>query len=123
MKRLFIYGLLAVFTLNISARVIGVETEVTLTEVNDDDKPVNGGHRSSAQIPTVYYNDNLLYVTSPYYIEEAEIIIYDESGSVIYSVTMSLSATTNTLILPQSVTEEKYSIEIIYGEHDLVGYF
>ncbi len=123
MKRLIIYGLLAVFTLNISAKVTGVETEVPLTEVDDDDKPNNGGHRSSVQTLTVSYNDNLLYVTSPYYIEEAEIIIYDECGSAILSITTSLSATVNTFILPQSVVDVKYSLVIEYNGHSYVGFF
>lgn len=122
MKRLIIFGLLTVIALNISANVMGSDTEVPMTDVNEGHTN-NGGHRSSAQIPTVYYNDNLLYVISPSYIEEAEIIIYDEYGSAIYSITTSLSVTVNTFILPQSVTEGKYSIEIIYSGHDLVGYF
>ena len=122
MKRFVIFGLVTVITLNISANAIGSDTEIPMTDVNEGHTN-NGGHRAPALIPTVSYVDNYLYITSPYLIEEMSIIIYDENGNVIYSVTMSISATTNILILPQSVVDLKYSLVIGCNDYSYVGFF
>lgn len=95
--------------------------EMTLGRETTDN--VAGRHKAPARIPSVSYDDSHVYVVAPFTIESATIIIYNEEGEVIYSIVTPLTTTGITLTLPWSFCEERYSLELMYGSMDLVGYF
>lgn len=83
----------------------------------------NEPHRSIVQLPELTYEDNCLYVYSPYYIESMTVLVKDATGSVIYIYTAPMIAGKNTIVLPAVVSEEKYSVELLFGDWHLIGYF
>jgi len=121
MKRLMSICLSALFSTNIFANSVIPENADEVQIVG----PVirEGGHKSPALYPSIFYLENYLYVSSPYYIDEAQIIIRDEDGTIIYNTVISLASGVSVFILPQNVADDMYSIEFIYGDHDLFGFF
>lgn len=99
------------------------EGPVEMTLSREDPGFVVGRHKAPARLPSVSYDDSHVYVVAPFTIESATIIIYNEEGEVIYSIVTPLTTTGITLTLPWSVCEERYSLELVYGSMDLVGYF
>ena len=80
-------------------------------------------HKAPARLPSISYDDSHVYVVAPFLIESATIIIYNEDGEVIYSTVTLLGTTAITLNLSQYVCDERYSLELVYGSMDLIGYF
>jgi len=80
-------------------------------------------HKGPDLFPTVSYDDSHVYVVAPFLIESATIIIYNEDGEVIYSTITPLGTTAITLNLSQYVSDERYSLELIYDDIVLIGYF
>ena len=83
----------------------------------------NNPHRSPAQLPSVTYEDDNIYIYAPYYIDSMDVVVKDVSGNVIYTYASAMVAGKNTIVLPSSVSESKYSLEISYGSFHLIGYF
>ncbi len=77
-------------------------------------------HKAPSRILTCFCQDNFIIISSPFTIEEAEIIIYDENNNSIYSFTTTLTNSNNYFVLSQYVIENKYCIEIIYGNNKLI---
>ena len=85
---------------------------------------VTGPKKGPALLPRVSYNAQNLYVWSAVTIDMLQVIIRDEDENIIYNnVCMPLLPGSTTLILPSTVCTDKYSIELIYGDHHLIGYF
>ena len=80
-------------------------------------------HKSPAPMPSVSYDDNSLYIEAPYVIESASIVIYNEDGDVIYYTETPLSPIGIILVLPQYVIDERYCLELSYGDLTFIGYF
>lgn len=81
------------------------------------------GHRSIPQLPELTFEDTYLYVYAPYYIESMTVLVKDATGTVIYNYTAAMVAGRNTIVLPDIVSEEKYSVELLFGDWHLIGYF
>ncbi|MBO5603707.1 MAG: DUF3244 domain-containing protein [Prevotella sp.] len=100
------------------------EEETEEVEVYEVDPTANKPRKSPALLPHVSYSSQNLYVWSPYTIDMLQMIIRDEDDDIIYSnVCMPLIQGMTTFALPSTVCTDKYSIELIYGEHHLIGYF
>ena len=97
--------------------------EVEMTLSRKDPGIVSGHHKSETQIPSVSYDDSHVYVVAPFMIENATIIIYNEEDEIIYSTVTPLGTTPVTLNLSQYVSDERYSLELIYDDIALIGYF
>ena len=95
--------------------------EMTLSRKTTDNVGIH--HKSETQIPSVSYDDSHVYVVAPFTIESATIIIYNEEDEVIYSTVTPLGTTPVTLNLSQYVSDERYSLELIYDDIVLIGYF
>lgn len=76
--------------------------------------------RSLTIIPSASHDGNILYLSSDLSISDLQVIIRDENGNVVYSSTVVLSERM-ALVLP--VEAGNYSIELLYGEEYLYGYF
>lgn len=94
---------------------------VGILPIGNEDNPVI--HRAPMVLPTVLYSDNTVTISHNYPIDLLQIIIRDEDGDIIYNNVVSFIPPTLTLPLPTEVDEEKYSIELLYGDWHLIGYF
>lgn len=83
----------------------------------------NEPHRSIIQLPELTYEDNCLYIYAPYYIESMTVLVKDVSGNVIYIYTAPMIAGRNTIVLSDTVSDEKYRVEMLFDEWHLTGYF
>ena len=120
MKKLFVLLFLGCFCTVCYSQAIDMSLQVSY---NDTETQSPRQHKAPARIPSVSYDDSHVYVVAPFTIESATIIIYNEEGEVIYSIVTPLTTTGIMLALPSSVCEERYSLELVYGSMDLVGYF
>ena len=93
--------------------------EVFLNEI--DPTILTGPKKGPALLPRVTYNSQNLYVWSPYTIDMLHVIIRNEDDDII--LCMPLVQGMTTFALPSTVCTDKYSIELIYGDHHLIGYF
>ena len=113
-----------VFTLLMICSCMGMYAQgVEMTLSREDPGIVVGHHKGPDLFPTVSYDDSHVYVVAPFLIESATIIIYNEDGEVIYSTVTPLGTTAITLNLSQDVCDERYSLELIYDDVALIGYF
>lgn len=96
---------------------------VEMTLSREDPKIVAGHHKAPARLPSVSYDDSHVYVVAPFTIESATITIYNVDGEVIYSTATPISTEPTTLYLPQYVCDERYSLELVYGSIEFIGYF
>ena len=117
MKKTF----LLIFGLLLSSLCFAIEEPVDLTI--EPEEQVGKGHRSPAQLPNLTFEDNYLYVYAPYYIDSMTVLVKDDTGSVIYTYTAAMAAGRNTIVLSDTVSEEKYSVELLFGSWHLTGYF
>ena len=117
MKRLF----LLMLSLMLSYVVYADEIEVPMSPIPEGQ--IGQDNRSLPQLPSVSYEDNEVYVYTPYNIESMEIIIYDATGEVIYTYISAMLPGRNTIILPPMVSESKYCIMLNFNGYHLLGYF
>ena len=115
MKRLLIKFAVLLFSLNCTAATIPL----------GDNPPNEEGpeHKAPARLPLVDYDDNELTIWSPYIIYNVEIVIKDVYGSVLYSDDLDELDYSYTFKLVEEDFNSMYSIELIYGDHHLYGYF
>ena len=100
------------------------EEETEEVEIYEVDPTVHVPRKSPALLPHVSYSSQNLYIWSPYTIDMLQVIIRDEDNDIIYSnVCMPLIQGMTTFALPSTVCTDMYSIELIYGDHHLIGYF
>ena len=117
MKKTLFFLFAVLFSLNICGQEIPI-----YLETNPPENPGNP-HRGTTSLPSVTYEDNEVYVYTPYAIESMEVIIYDATGEVIYTYTSAMVSGRNTIILPLTVNESKYSIVLNFNGYHLLGYF
>ncbi len=117
MKYFFTTVFAALFSATITAQEIPVNLEGL------PDSTPNNPHRSPALFLSVTYEDNEVYVYAPYVIESMEVVIYDVAGEAIYTYTSAMVSGKNTIILPSTVSESKFCIELNFNGRHLLGYF
>ena len=110
-----------VLGLMLSYGVYADEIEVPMDPIPESQ--FGQGNRSLTQLPTVTYEDNEVFINAPYYIGSMDVVIYDATGVAIFTYNAAMVAGRNTIILPQAVSDEKYSIVLSYGDVCLLGYF
>lgn len=82
-----------------------------------------GPRKAPPILPTVYYEDGILTVQSAIPLSDVTVIIRDDGGMVLYTYYI-YSVTGNHLIsLPSSILIDMYSVELLYGDIHLIGYF
>jgi len=125
MKRLFILNFLALWTIHAVANTMSLSYIAPDSQPGQGptDDPKNGNKKGPARNLSISCFDNLLIITSPYLIDDVEIIIYDEDDNAIYSIVTSLEATDNVFILSQNVVENMFYIKVVYNNHHYLLYF
>jgi len=122
MKKFFILLFFGCFCTMCYSQVINMDLQVSYDYENGATTSPRQ-HKAPARLPSISYDDSHVYVVAPFLIESATIIIYNEDGEVIYSTVTPLGTTAITLNLSQYVCDERYSLELVYGSMDLIGYF
>ena len=122
MKKLFLLLFFGCFCTMCYSQVINMDLQVSYDYENGATTSPRP-HKGPDLFPTVSYDDSHVYVVAPFLIESATIIIYNEDGEVIYSTVTPLGTTAITLNLSQYVCDERYSLELIYDDVALIGYF
>ncbi|MBQ9231021.1 MAG: DUF3244 domain-containing protein [Prevotella sp.] len=105
------------FTSNYAEQVIPLDPEP------DDDGVINHPQKSPALLPRLSYENDYLFITSPYVVIDAEIIIRDVYGNILYDSIVTLPASSYVMVLPNSVNSDKYSIQLYINGHSYIGYF
>ena len=108
----------------LAALLIGLCCLATTIPLGDI-PPVEEGepHKGPVLTPLVDYEDNVVTIWSPYIIYNAEVIIRDGLGSVIYQGSTNVINQTFIIILDDDVFASMSTIELIYDGHHLYGYF
>ena len=120
MKKLFLLLFFGCFCTMCYSQVINMDLQVSY----DDTQNLSPRqHKAPARLPSISYDDSHVYLVAPFLIESATITIYNEDGEVIYSTVTPISTEPTTVYLPQYVCDERYSLELVYGSMDLIGYF
>lgn len=89
--------------------------------VDDKDKhPHKAPQKASA--PLISYNQGVLSVSTHNTLYNAEIIIRDINGNIIYDVVDTIS-NGYVILLPEFVSAEMYRFELVYSENQIVLYF
>ncbi|MBR1541900.1 MAG: DUF3244 domain-containing protein [Bacteroidaceae bacterium] len=87
---------------------------------NEESKP---GNRSQALLPTVDYTDGEVTIDVPYQIDDMAVTIRDNQGVILYSIVIPSITMQYSIVLPDTVDADKYSIQIAYGDIHLIGWF
>lgn len=122
MKKLFLLLFFGCFCTMCYSQVINMDLQVSYDYENGATTSPRQ-HKAPARLPSISYDDSHVYVVAPFTIESATIIIYNEDGEVIYSTVTPISTEPTTVYLPQYVCDERYSLELIYDDVALIGYF
>lgn len=88
-----------------------------------DDEPKDGQpHRGPMNLPTVFYDNDVLEVSNSFSLTQVTMIIRNDEGDVIAFSTFNVDTYYST-ILSNDVADEMYSIELYYDNIHLIGYF
>lgn len=115
MKKLFTIFAVLLFSLNCTATTVPL----------GDFPPNEAGpeHKAPARLPVVDYDDNELTIFSPFIICNVEIVVKDGNGNVLYYEVLEELDSLYSFQLDEEDFNSMYSIELIYGDHHLYGYF
>ena len=80
-------------------------------------------NRGQVLIPTVDYTNGEVTIFMPYQIDDVEVTIRDSQGNTIYYSFIPVIIVQHSIILPNSVIADLYSIQIAYGDIHLIGFF
>lgn len=87
------------------------------------DQYTNEKPRSRDEIPIVRYDNDEVTVSSDSLIYNVTIVIKDEEGRVMHSTVTTVDKTGTNLFVPDEDDSRKYTIELVYDEKALYGYF
>ena len=87
------------------------------------DSHTGDGHRGQTLLPTVDYTGGVVTIFVPYQINDVAVTIRDNQGEVLYSTVIPAILVQHSIVLPDNVNANKYSIQIAYGDIHLIGWF
>ena len=88
---------------------------------NDDKGEKGHPHKSPKVTPLMNYDQGVLSITTPYILYDAEIIIRDGEGNVLYDIICTVS-NNSVVFLPEYVSSRMQSIELIYSDNHRIVY-
>ena len=89
-------------------------------------KPDNGGgngNRDIALYPSASYEYGVVSINAPYYIDSMTVVIADSNEDVIYSTQLGGFVGQQSIVLPDEVDADKYSISLYFNGICLYGLF
>jgi hypothetical protein len=81
------------------------------------------GNRGQTLLPTVDYTDGEVTIFVPYQIDDMAVTIRDNQGEVLYSTVIPVILVQHSIVLPDNVDANKFSIQIAYSDIHLIGWF
>ena len=81
------------------------------------------GHRDQPLLPSVDYADSEVTINVPYQINDVAVTIRDNQGEVLYSTVIPTILVQHSIVLPDNVDANKFSIQIAYDDIHLIGWF
>ena len=87
------------------------------------DSHMGNDDRGITLLPTVDYTDGEVTIFAPYQIDDMAVTIRDNQGAVLYSTVIPVIIVQHSIVLPDDVDANKYSIQIAYGDIHLIGWF
>lgn len=96
---------------------------LAVRESNYDPALQSGQHKTPALLPTVDYEDGVLTAQSPYLLTDVMVVIRDSEGAALYTYYINSVSGTASINLPADILSDLYSVELLYGDHHLVGFF
>ena len=83
----------------------------------------NGGFKAPALYPTASYENSTVIIYAPYYIDNMTVVIADSNEDAIYTVQLGGFIGQQSVILPEMVDADKYSISLYFNGICLYGLF
>lgn len=118
MKKLFLFGLGILISM-LSYAEVAVPLSPNLDDPDIPDVP----HKAPALSPQISFDTPYLYIVSPSAINDAEIIIRDIDGNIIYDETFCISASSYVIVLPGNVCSDLYSVTLQFEGYSLTECF
>ena len=81
------------------------------------------GHRGQPLLPIVDYTAGEVTIFVPYQIDDMAVTIKDNQGEVLYSTVIPVILVQHSIVLPDNVDANKFSIQIAYSDIHLIGWF
>lgn len=78
--------------------------------------------KGKSEVPIVNYNDGKVTITAENLIGDARIVIFDAEGNVITETDVVLSASENTISIPDESTENGCTIHVEYDGSTYYGF-
>ena len=106
-------------SMQLHAVIIGISLNIFDPNVN-----TNGNTKGPVVLPSVTFDDetNILDLSSQFVINQVTMTIRDANGTILTTSTFCLGCSQE-FPLSDTVVEEMYSIELIYDNRHLIGYF
>lgn len=80
-------------------------------------------NRGQTLLPTVDYTSGVITIFVSSQIDDMAVTIRDNQGAVLYSTVIPVIIVQHSIVLPDDVDANKYSIQIAYGDIHLIGFF
>lgn len=87
------------------------------------DNSETGGNRTSILYPSASYEYGVVSINAPYYIDSMTVVIADSNEDVIYSTQLGGFVGQQSIVLPDEVDADKYSISLYFNGICLYGLF
>ncbi len=102
-------------------------TMVYADEIDLDRRPKpsssSGGSKGSDLYPSAFYEYSTVSINAPYYIDSMTVVIADSNEDVIYSTQLVGFVGQQSIVLPEEVDADKYSISLYFNGICLYGLF
>lgn len=79
-------------------------------------------HKAPTLTPQMSYDAPYLYIVSPSAINDAEIIIRDIDGNIIYDESVRIPAISYVIVLPENICSDLYSVTLIFDGQNYILY-
>ncbi len=83
----------------------------------------SNGKKSSTLYPSVNYEESTVTIYAPYYIDSMTVVIADSNEEEIYTVQLGGFIGQQSIVLPDVVDADKYSIYLFFNGICLYGLF
>lgn len=102
-------------------------TMVFADDIDFSQKPkpnLGGGNNKSLTVfPTASYENSTVTIYAPYYIDNMTVVIADSNEDAIYTVQLGGFMGQQSIVLPDEVDVDKYSISLYFNGICLYGLF
>ena len=90
-----------------------------------DNPPETDSEERKAPVrrPQMVFGEGFVSIITPFTLYDVELVVRDSNGCILYSETHEELSNTYSMMIEEEYCNKVYSIELIYGDHHLFGYF